>query len=283
MGKLEGKVALITGAARGQGRSHAVRLAEEGADIIAVDVCRGFDHVAYAPASEEDLAGTVKLVEELDQRIVTKIVDVRDLAGLQAAVGEAVGELGRLDIVSANAGIASFQDGAWNASEEEWQEVLDIDLTGVWKTVKATVPAMIEQGDGGSIVLTSSIAGLVGMPGLGQYVAAKHGVTGLMRVLAMELAPHRIRVNSIHPANVATPMLQNEPVYSLFLGGVTGATDEQAAGGMQSMNALPIPWLESRDVSNVLAFLASDEGRYITGTTQVVDAGATGPFRLPNM
>lgn len=282
MGKLEGKVVLITGAARGQGRSHALRLAEEGADIVALDACRPFEHVPYAPATEEDLAETVKLVENLDRRVVSKVVDVRDLAGLEAAVGESVSELGRLDVVCANAGVASFQDGAWNATEEQWQEIIDIDLTGVWKTVKATVPTLLEQGEGGSIILTSSIAGLVGMPGLGQYVTAKHGVTGLMRVLAMELAPHRIRVNSVHPANVATPMLQNEPVYSLFLGGKAGATDEEAAAGMQPMNALPIPWLDARDISNMVAFLASDEAMNVTGTTQVVDAGATGPFRLPN-
>lgn len=142
---------------------------------------------------------------------------------------------------------------------------------------------MLEQGEGGSIIITSSIAGLVGMPGLGQYVASKHGVTGLMRTLAVELAPHKIRVNTVHPANVATPMLQNDPVFSLFLGGRTGATTEEAAAGMQAMNALPIPWVQAADISSAVLYLASDESRYVTGTTHVVDAGATAPFKLPTI
>ena len=281
MGRVEGKVAFITGAARGQGRSHAIRLAEEGADIIAVDVCQDIGTVPYGGATDADLAETVKLVEALDRRIVAQQADVRDLASLQRAVDEGLSQFGHIDIVSANAGIASFAP-ALELTEEVWQDVIDINLTGVWKTVKATAPAMVERGQGGSIVLTSSIAGLIAFPNLAHYTAAKHGVTGLMRTLAVELAPHGIRVNSVHPTTVDTPMVANEPVWGLFLGGVPGATREQAAEGMKALNAMPIPWVEARDISNAVLYLASDEARYVTGTTTVIDAGAMAPFKIPH-
>jgi SDR family mycofactocin-dependent oxidoreductase len=203
MGRVEGKVALITGAARGQGRSHALRLAEEGADIIAVDVCGQLDTVPYAMATEADLEETAKQVEDRDRRILTRQADVRDLGQLQAAVADGVSEFGHLDIVCANAGIGSMGP-AWELSEETWQDMIDVNLTGVWKTVKAVIPQMIEQGTGGSIVLTSSIFGVQAGANVAHYVAAKHGVTGLMRALAVELAPHRIRVNSVHPTTVDT-------------------------------------------------------------------------------
>jgi NAD(P)-dependent dehydrogenase (short-subunit alcohol dehydrogenase family) len=232
----QGKVAFITGAARGQGRSHAVRLAEEGADIIAVDICEDVATVPYGGATEEDLAETAKQVEALDRRIVARKADVRDLA----------------------------------------------NLTGVWKTVKATAPGMVERGQGGSIILTSSIAGLIAFPLLAHYTAAKHGVTGLMRTLAVELAPHNIRVNSVHPTTVDTPMVANEAIWGLFLGGVQGATREQAAGGMTALNAMRVPWVEARDISNAVLYLASDEARYVTGTTTVIDAGAMQPFKIPH-
>lgn len=281
MGRVEGKVAFITGAARGQGRSHAVRLAQEGADIIAVDVPYGFDTVPYGGATTADLEETVKEVESLDRRIVALEADVRDLAALQQATEEGLSQLGRIDIVSANAGIGSFAP-ALDLTEEAWQDVLDINLTGVWKTVKATAPHMVERGEGGSIVLTSSVAGLVAFNNLAHYTAAKHGVTGLMRTLAVELAPHRIRVNSLHPTTVDTPMIANEAIWSLFLGGVPGATREMAQTGMKAMNALEVPWVEAVDISNALLFLASDEARYVTGTTMVVDAGSTAPFKVPH-
>ncbi|RFU21651.1 mycofactocin-coupled SDR family oxidoreductase [Geodermatophilus marinus] len=281
MGRVEGKVAFITGAARGQGRAHAVRLAEEGAEIIAVDVCRGFDTVPYAGATEADLAQTVKEVEALDRRIVARKADVRDLASLQAVVDEGLAQFGHIDIVCANAGIGSFAP-ALELTEETWQDVVDINLTGVWKTVKATAPAMVERGQGGSIVLTSSIAGLIAFPNLAHYTAAKHGVTGLMRTLAVELAPHRIRVNSVHPTTVDTPMVANEAIWGLFLGGAQGATREQAAEGMTALNAIPVPWVEAVDISNAVLFLASDEARYVTGTTTVIDAGAMQPFKIPH-
>jgi SDR family mycofactocin-dependent oxidoreductase len=280
MGRVEGKVALVTGAARGQGRAHAVRLAEEGADIIAVDVCSQLETVPYALASEGDLAETAKRVEELDRRIITRRADVRDLAALQSAVAEGVSEFGHLDIVCANAGILSIGP-AWELSEETWQEMIDVNLTGTWKTVRAAVPQLIEQGHGGSIILTSSIAGLVAFANLAHYTAAKHGVTGLMRTLAVELAPHRIRVNSVHPTTVDTDMVQNKALYELFLG-TEEASRADAEVGMKAINALPIPWVDPVDISNAVLFLASDESRYITGTTQVIDAGALAPFKIPH-
>jgi SDR family mycofactocin-dependent oxidoreductase len=280
MGRMDGKVALVTGAARGQGRSHALRLAQEGAEIIAGDVCRQLDSVPYPLATSDDLAETAKQVEELDRRIVTQEADVRDLGALQSAVQAGVAEFGHLDVVCANAGIASFGTG-WELSEEVFQEMIDVNLTGVWKTLRATVPTLVEQGTGGSIILTSSIAGLRAFPNLAHYTAAKHGVTGLMRTFAVELAPHNVRVNSVHPTTVSTDMIHNEAIYELFLG-VKGATREDAQSGMTALNAMPIPWVEAVDISNVVLFLASDEARYVTGTTQVVDAGALQPFKIPH-
>jgi SDR family mycofactocin-dependent oxidoreductase len=281
MARVAGKVAFITGAARGQGRSHAVRLAQEGADIIAVDVCHGFDSVPYDGATEADLAETVKLVESLDQRIVAQQADVRDLASLRAAADAGLSEFGHIDIVIANAGIASFAP-ALDLTEEMWQDVIDINLTGLWKTVKATAPSMIERGQGGSIILTSSVAGVIAFPALAHYTAAKHGVVGLMRALAVELAPAYVRVNSVHPTTVDTPMIANPAGYSLFMGGAPDVTREQAAVGMKALNALPIPWVEAVDVSNAVLYLASDEARYVTGTTMVIDAGAAQPFKIPH-
>ena len=281
MARVAGKVAFITGAARGQGRSHAVRLAQEGADIIAVDVCHGFDSVPYDGATEADLAETVKLVESLDRRIVAQQADVRDLASLQAAVDAGLSQLGHIDIVIANAGIASFAP-ALDLTEEMWQDVIDINLTGLWKTVKATAPSMLERGQGGSIILTSSVAGVIAFPALAHYTAAKHGVVGLMRALAVELAPAQVRVNSVHPTTVDTPMIANPAGYSLFMGGAPDVTREQAAVGMKTLNALPVPWIEAVDVSNAVLYLASDEARYVTGTTLVIDAGAAQPFKLPH-
>jgi (+)-trans-carveol dehydrogenase len=281
MGRVEGKVAFITGAARGQGRSHALRLAEEGADIIAVDVCQDFATVPYPGATDADLAETVKQVEALDRRIVAQQADVRDLAALQRAVDEGLSQFGHIDIVCANAGILSFAP-ALELTEEVWQDVVDVNLTGVWKTVKATAPAMVDRGEGGSIILTSSVAGLVAFPNLAHYTAAKHGVTGLMRTLAMELAPHSIRVNSVHPTTVDTPMVANEAIYGLFLGGAPGATRDQASAGMMALNAMPVPWVEAVDISNAVVYLASDEARFVTGTTTVIDAGAMAPFKVPH-
>ena len=274
MGRVEGKVAFITGAARGQGRSHAIRLAEEGADIIAVDLCAQVDTVPYPMATPEDLDQTVKAVEALDRRIVATQADVRDYPALKAALDDGVAQLGRLDIVAANAGIAGTADGTSNLSEAEWQDMIDINLTGVWHATKAAVPHLVEGGRGGSIVLTSSAAGLMAYPNIGHYVAAKHGVVGLMRTLALELAPHSIRVNSLHPTQVDTPMIMNDTIFRLFMPDAENPTREDFAPASQEMNALPIPWVEAVDISNALLFLASDEARYITGVTLPIDAGA---------
>jgi (+)-trans-carveol dehydrogenase len=269
-GRVEGKVAFITGAARGQGRSHAIRLAEEGADIIAVDLCQQVDSVPYAMATPDDLAQTVKEVEALDRRIVATQADVRDAAALQQAVDAGVAELGRLDIVCANAGIFSFTTE--ELQEQMWQDMIDINLTGVWHTTKATVPHLLQAG-GGSIIMTSSTAGLKGFPNFAHYVAAKHGVVGLMRTLAVELAPQMVRVNSVHPTSVNTDMIQNDATYRLFAPDIDSPTREQVAERFGAMNALPIDWVEARDISNAVLFLASDEARYITGVTLPVDAG----------
>jgi len=274
MGRVEGKVAFITGAARGQGRSHALRLAEEGADIIAVDICNQVGTVKYPMATSEDLQQTVKDVEALDRRIVAVEADVRDLAALKAAVDQGVAELGRLDIVCGNAGIAGFGP-ADELTDEEWGDMLDINLTGVWHTAKAAIPHLKAGGNGGSIILTSSTAGLMAIENLAHYVAAKHGVVGLMRALALELAPDMIRVNSVHPTSVNTDMIHNSATYKLFAPDLDSPTRDQMGERFRTLNALPIDWVEARDISNAVLFLASDEARYITGVTLPVDAGST--------
>ncbi len=273
MGRLDGKVAFITGGARGQGRSHAVRLAQEGADIIVIDACEPQPNVPSPPATEADLAETVRQVEELDRRIVARVADVRVQEQLDAAVADGLAQFGRLDIVSANAGIAMTPALAHLMTDEEFMDMQDVNLAGVWRTAKAAIPHMIEAGNGGSIVLTSSEAGLKGYAHAASYVSAKHGVVGLMRTLAMELAPHMIRVNSIHPTQVDTPMIMNETIMKLFRPDIENPTKEDFAEASQHTNLLPIPWVEAVDISNALLFLASDEARYITGVTLPVDAG----------
>lgn len=272
-GRVQGKVAFITGAARGQGRSHAVRLAQEGADIIAVDICQDVKG-ALPMSTPEDLAETVSLVEAQDRRIVATQADVRDLDALKAAVDDGVTQLGRLDIVVANAGIASDGGPVDKMDKDSWQDTIDINLTGVWHTAKAAVPHLIQGGRGGAIVLTSSVGGMKALPNMSHYVSAKHGVVGLMRSLAVELGQHNIRVNSVHPSQVNTPMLMNEPTYRLFRPDLENPTQDDMAPISQMMHTLPVPWVEPEDVSNAVLFLVSDEGRYITGVPLPVDAGA---------
>ncbi|HEX4391919.1 MAG TPA: mycofactocin-coupled SDR family oxidoreductase [Mycobacterium sp.] len=266
-GRLKGKVALITGAARGQGRAHAVRLASEGADIIGVDICAPIASVPYPLATADDLAATVKLVEDTGARIVAKEADVRDRASLSDAVQAGVDELGRLDIVIANAGIAPMQSG-----DDGWRDVIDVNLTGVYNTIKAALPTLVKQGAGGSIVLISSAAGLagVGSPDAGSvgYAAAKHGVVGLMRVYANLLAKQNIRVNSIHPTGVETPMIDNDFTRG-WLAKMAAESDSPGSMG----NALPVEVLQPEDIANAVAWLVSDQARYITGVTLPVDAG----------
>jgi (+)-trans-carveol dehydrogenase len=273
-GRVEGKVAFVTGAARGQGRSHAVRLAEEGADIIAVDVCKPIVKNTTIPASTpEDLAETADLIKGLNRRIVTAEVDVRDFDALKAALDSGVEQLGRLDIIVANAGIGNGGDTLDKTSEYDWQEMIDVNLSSVWKSVKAGVPHILAGGKGGSIILTSSVGGLKAYPHCGSYVAAKHGVVGIMRSFAVELGQHMIRVNSVHPTHVATPMLHNEGTFKMFRPDLENPGPDDMAPICQMFHTLPIPWVEAQDVSNAVLFFASDESRYITGVTLPVDAG----------
>jgi SDR family mycofactocin-dependent oxidoreductase len=272
-GRVEGKVAFITGAARGQGRSHALRLAEEGADIIAVDLCEDIKSVDYPLASHADFDETVRRVEALGRRIVAREADVRDVESLRAAVDAGFAEFGRLDIVSANAGILS-NGQSHELSEETWGDMIDINLSGVWRTCKVAIPHLIAGGRGGSIVLTSSVAGLRSYNGVSHYVSAKHGVVGLMKTLAQELAPHSIRVNTVNPTQVDTAMIQNESMYHLFCPDIENPTRADFGAASAATILLPIDWVESIDVSNAVLFLASDEARYITGVALPIDAGA---------
>jgi (+)-trans-carveol dehydrogenase len=286
-GRVEGKVAFITGAARGQGRSHAITLAREGADIIAVDICKQVDSVPYPMATAEDLDETARQVEAMGRRIVAAQADVRDYDAVKAALDEGMAELGRLDIVCANAGIFSF--GTLDELDETtWQDMIDTDLTGAWHTAKAAIAHLRAGGRGGSIILTSSDAGLKASPSLGHYVAAQHGIVGLMRTLALELAPDFIRVNTVHPASVDTDLVQNAATYALLAATCALFTPdlpkgqpakETLAARIQGIDALldvlPIPWVEPADVSNAVLFLASDEARSVTGVALPVDAGAT--------
>src|ERR1700761_1126411 len=279
MAALEGKVALVTGAARGQGRSHALKLAEAGADIVAVDICATPATVSYPGATAADLEETVAMVEALDRRIVPAVVGVADRARLIAVVADGAAELGGLDIACANAGVWTTvpdPDGEALDAATVWQETIDINLTGVWNTIDAAAPLMIEAGDGGSIVITGSTAGLRAMGTIGgigsqsqvgqvAYTAAKHGVVGLMRSYALELAPHKIRVNCIHPTGVATPMIQNDRVEAFF-------GDHSELAGLVS-NPIPIDAVEPADISEAVLYLATDASRYVTGTSLPVDAG----------
>lgn len=273
MARLEGKVALITGAARGQGRAHAQLMASEGADIIALDICEQIGTVNYPLASEEDLAETARLVEKEGRRVVAKAADVRHLDELTGAVDDAVGMLGGLDIAVANAGICSLATTA-EMTATQWQDMIDVNLTGCWNTVKAAIPHLTTNGKGGSIVMTSSVAGLKGMANIGHYVAAKHGLVGLMRTLVNELGPLNIRINTVHPTNVDTPMIQNDAIRALYLPDEPVRTVEKfAAASQAALSLLPVPWVEPIDVAKAVLFLVSDDARYITGATLSIDAG----------
>jgi SDR family mycofactocin-dependent oxidoreductase len=270
--RLAGKVAFVTGAARGQGRSHAVRLAAEGADIIAVDVCEQLESVGYPLSTTKDLDETVAQIEALDRRVIARQADVRDLPALTEIVGEGVALLGRLDVVVANAGIASYRP-ALELSELEWDEMINVNLSGVWRTVRASVPHVKAHGGGGSVIITSSTSGLRGIPNASHYAAAKHGLVGLMKVLALELGPDNIRVNTIHPTTVNTPMVQNQQTLDLFLPGQQDQTQEAFARIARRLNVLPVPWIEPNDVSDLVVFLASAEAKFVTGSAIPVDAG----------
>jgi (+)-trans-carveol dehydrogenase len=273
-GRVEGKVAFITGAARGQGRSHAVRLAQEGADIIAIDICKQIDSVRLPLGTKEDLAETADLVKGHNRRVYTAEADVRDYDALKAAVDGGVEQLGRLDIIVANAGIGNGGQTLDQTKERDWVDMIDVNLGGVWKSVKAGVPHLLAGGHGGSIILISSVGGLKAYPHAGHYVAAKHGVVGLMRTFAVELGQHNIRVNSVHPTNVNTSLFLNEGTMKRFRPDLENPGPEDVKVVGQLMHTLPIGWVEPEDVSNAVLFLASDEARYLTGVTLPIDGGS---------
>ncbi|MEC4763848.1 mycofactocin-coupled SDR family oxidoreductase [Mycobacterium sherrisii] len=271
-GQFEQKVAFISGAARGQGRAHAVRFAREGADIIAIDICQQVDSVAYPMSRREDLDETVNLVEKTGRRIVADQADVRDFPRLQAIVADGVAKLGRLDFVLANAGLAPGP-GLPEPTIRAYLDSIDIMLNGVYFTIEAALPALLRHGDGGAIVITSSVAGFKSLGrstgtrehGLAGYTAAKHGVVGLMRYFATVLAADKIRVNSVHPTGVATPMIQNESVDAYLA--------EHPDFAEAFANLLPVPLVDPEDVTAAIVYLCGESGRYITGVTLPVDAG----------
>jgi SDR family mycofactocin-dependent oxidoreductase len=271
-GLLADQVAVVTGAARGQGRSHALALAAEGASVIALDACSPIATVPYPLPEKEDLEDTAEQVRALGARVIHGVVDVRDLAGMERFVSDAVASLGRLDIVCANAGI-STPSPTLTMTEEAWQTTIDVNLTGVWKTCKATVPHIIAGGRGGSVIITSSSATAMTSRNIAHYTAAKHGLIGFMRVLAKELAPDRIRVNTLHPTGVRTPMIFNEPMYRLFRPDLENPGQEDFESAARSHHALGVSSVEPEDVSAAVLYLASASGRYVTGSTFMLDAG----------
>ncbi|CQD11068.1 short chain dehydrogenase [Mycobacterium europaeum] len=267
-GSLQGRVAFITGAARAQGRSHAVRLAREGADIIALDICAPASKcLTYTPATPEDLAETVRLVEAEGRKVLAREVDIRDDAALRQLVADGVEQFGRLDIVVANAGVLSW-GRVWELTDEQWDTVIGVNLTGTWRTLRASVPAMIDAGNGGSIVVVSSSAGLKATPGNGHYSASKHGLTALTNTLAIELGEYNIRVNSIHPYSVDTPMIEPEAMMEIFA---------RHPGFVHSFPPMPLQpngFMTPDEVADVVAWLAGDGSGTITGTQVPVDKGA---------
>jgi (+)-trans-carveol dehydrogenase len=272
MGRLDGKVALVTGAARGMGRAFSVRLAEEGADIVALDISAPVETVAYDLATSDELDMTVALVEETGRTALAQRADVRNLGELEAAVEAGLERFGHVDVVCANAGIVTH-GLAWEMSEETWLQMIDVNLNGVWRTVRAVVPAMIERGEGGAIIITSSAAGLKGFPVISHYAAAKHGVVGLARSLALELGEHNIRVNTINPTVVETPMVFNEASYRAFVPDKANPTKADVLEVYHDLNVLPVDVIGPTDVAAAVAWLASDEARYVTGVSLPIDAG----------
>ncbi|GAB4666039.1 mycofactocin-coupled SDR family oxidoreductase [Mycobacterium intracellulare] len=272
MGSAAGKVAVITGAARGQGRSHAVRFAQEGADIVAIDFADSIDSVAYPLATEEDLRESVRLVEDTGRRALAITADVRDRTAVEKAVAAALEAFGRIDILSANAGILSYAPAA-DVSPEHWDDTIAVNLSGVWHIVRAVIPTMVAA-KSGVIVLTSSLVGIRPVANALPYVAAKSGLVGMTKALAIELGPHNIRVNSVHPTTVCTDMVLNEPTYRMFRPDLENPTREDCEAAFASLQILPIPWIEPRDVTAAVVWLCSDEARYITGVNLPIDGGA---------
>lgn len=271
MGKLDGKVALITGGARGQGRSHAITFAREGADIVVCDLAAQIETVPYTMSNPDDLSETVKLVEEQDRRCVAMQADVRDTAQVKSVVDRAIAEFGQVDILIANAGIVAPVPLV-DISDQAWSDMVETDLTGVFKSIRAVAPYMIERRSG-RIIATSSMVGKTGVPGLAHYVAAKWGVIGLVKSAALEFGQYGITVNAVCPTNVDTPMIQNPAMYSLFAPDIQNPTRDDVVPGFTSLNALPIPWVQVQDISEGMLYLAAESGRYVTGETLTIAAG----------
>ena len=272
MGRFDGKVVLITGVARGQGRSHAVKFAQEGAWIAGLDIAQAIPTVAYQGATADDLAETQRLIDQAGGKSIIVQGDVRNQSAVDKLVQDALRTFGRIDIVLPQAGITSI-GLLWELSEQHWDEMIGINLTGVWRTLRAAIPPMIERNAGGSIVMTGSIAGLMGLPNAGHYTATKHGINGMVKSLANELAPHRIRVNSVNPTNVATPMILDPAMYRFFRPDLENPAKEDAVPAFKSMILLDQPWVEAEEVSNAVLWLCSEEARSVTGVQLPIDAG----------
>ena len=273
MGRLTNKVALISGVARGQGRSHAQRLAAEGVSIIGFDGLCTYDTVPYKQATQQDLDETVRLIEAAGGRIYAGRADVRDRAEIERIISAGVADVGPIDIVVANAGIGINSRPFWEVSQQEWDDVVGVCLTGVWHTVSAAVPSMIAAGQGGSVIMTSSAAAIKAAPQLSPYIAAKTGVIGMMRSMANDLAPYRIRINCVAPTAVPTDFVLNDRLYQIFSPDSPEPNLEDAKKVMRSMHPLGEPWIETQDISAAVAYLASDEARFITGIVLPVDLG----------
>ncbi|MCR1783927.1 mycofactocin-coupled SDR family oxidoreductase [Nocardioides carbamazepini] len=273
MGKLDGRTALITGAARGQGRSHALTLAAEGANVVAVDLCADLATIPYPLATPEDLAATKAQVEALGGACHTVRCDVRDTEAMEAVVADAVDRFGALDIAVANAGVCGFAK-FWDLDDAAWDEMIGVDLTGVFKTMRAAVRPMLRQGHG-RIVATSSMGGRMGNPNLAHYVAAKWGVIGLVKTLALEAASSGITVNAVCPATVDTAMVHNDALYGLFCPDLDAPTREQVEPAYAAMSPMGVPWVAPEDISKAVLYLVSDDARYISGTTIDVSTAAS--------
>lgn len=271
MGRFDDKVVFITGGAKGQGRSHALAFAREGADIVVCDIARQLSTIPHTMGSQDDLDETAREVEKLDQRCLTITSDVRNTGEINAAAERAVSELGRVDVLVANAGVLSLTPVA-EMTDEQWDEVVGTDLTGVFKAMRAVIPHMVARGSG-RIIATASMAGRTGLPTVAHYCAAKWGVIGLVKSVAREVAANGVTVNAVCPTNVDTDMIHNAPFYSLFAPDMQNPSREDVVPGFQSLNAIPVPWIETIDISNAMLFLASDEARYITGEALHVSAG----------
>ena len=265
VGKLDGQVALITGAARGQGRAHAVTMAREGADIAALDICHDLPYPRYALANSDDMTETVGLVRQLGRRALDIKADVRSARDMEAAVARTIAEFGQIDILVCNAGIADMAL-AWDITEEWWDIMLDINLKGYWLAVKYVVPHMLARDKGGRIIMTSSVAGLRGEPGMAHYSASKWGVVGLAKSLAHELSKYNITVNTLHPTGVDTDIISG-------MAQASAMATEDLVDFIHNGHALPVRLIEAEDVANAALWLASDDARYVTGHTLKVDAG----------